>query len=33
LEALIGASFVGRAIDVADHPGMLRLLGAKQPLK
>ena len=33
LEALIGASFVGHAIESADHPGMLRLLGAKQPLK
>lgn len=34
LEELIGATFApNRAIDRADHPGMLRLLGAKQPLK
>jgi hypothetical protein len=32
LEALIGASFVGRTIETADHPGMLRLLGKKQSL-
>jgi hypothetical protein len=34
LEALIGATFgLNRAIDRADHPGMLRLRGAKQSLK
>ena len=33
LETLIGASFVDRAIELETHPGLLRLLGKKQPLK
>ena len=33
LETLIGASFVDRAIESETHPGLLRLLGKKLPLK
>jgi hypothetical protein len=29
---LIALSFAGRMIDRADHPGLLRLIGAKQNL-
>jgi len=29
---LIGATFAGRTIDREDHPGLLRLIGAKQPI-
>jgi hypothetical protein len=32
LEDLIGRAFAGRIIDVADHPSLLRLIGAKQSL-
>jgi hypothetical protein len=30
LNELIGATFAGRMIETADHPGLLRLIGAKQ---
>lgn len=33
LEELIGKAFAGKIIDTADHPGLLRLIGAKQNLK
>jgi hypothetical protein len=32
LDQLILATFAGRMIDGADHPGLLRLIGAKQSL-
>jgi hypothetical protein len=32
LEELIEASFAGRMIDRGDHPGLLRLIGAKQSM-
>jgi hypothetical protein len=30
LDDLIGVTFAGRMIDREDHPGLLRLIGAKQ---
>jgi hypothetical protein len=30
LEEIIGRTFEGRRIETADHPGLLRLIGAKQ---
>jgi hypothetical protein len=32
LEELIGTSFKGLIIESDDHPGLLRLIGAKQEL-
>jgi hypothetical protein len=32
LDELIGVTFTGRIIDRDDHPGLLRLLGAKLPI-
>jgi hypothetical protein len=32
LNDLIGVTFVGRMIESADHPGLLRLIGAKMPI-
>ena len=32
LEELILATFSGRMIDREDHPGLLRLIGAKQSM-
>jgi len=32
LTDLIGVTFAGRTIDREDHPGLLRLIGAKQPI-
>ena len=29
---LIAKTFAGRMIDVADHPGLLRLIGARQSI-
>jgi hypothetical protein len=33
LSEIIGASFPGRMIESEDHPGLLRLIGAKQSIK
>jgi hypothetical protein len=32
LNDLIGVTFAGRMIESADHPGLLRLIGAKMPI-
>jgi hypothetical protein len=32
LDELIGATFAGHMIETADHPGLLRLIGAKQKM-
>jgi hypothetical protein len=32
LDELIEKTFVGRLIDCDDHPALLRLIGAKQPI-